>query len=169
MRLLHEQTRVLHHPTIIVVHRRENRKKCSVEPLRTRDGFVFWTYPDDGPESLDGYVRLGIGGPILSEADRDCGLLVIDGTWRLAERMEKKYAHLAVRSLPSCHTAYPRVSKVFDDPTAGLATIEAIYLAYHLLGRDTSTLLDHYRWRDEFLQENADLFMASRVAAAPGR
>ena len=144
-------------PTILVVHRRENRKKCSVEPLRARDGFVFWTYPDDGPESLDGYVRLGIGGPLLSEADRDHGLLVIDGTWRLAERMEKKYAHLPIRSLPPCQTAYPRVSKIFDDPTAGLATIEAIYLAYRLLGRDTSALLDDYRWRDGFLQMNAEV------------
>ena len=146
-----------HPPTIIVVHRRENRSKCSVEPLRERDEFTFWTYPDDGPESLAGYVRLGIGGPLLSEADRHSGLLVIDGTWRLAERMEKKYAHLPIRSLPPCQTAYPRVSKVFDDPAAGLATIEAIHLAYHLLGRDTATLLDHYRWRDEFLQKNAEL------------
>lgn len=144
-------------PTIIVVHRRENRKKCSVEPLRGQDGFVFWTYPDDGPELLDGYVRLGIGGPVLSDSDRNCGLLVIDGTWRLAERMEKKYARLPVRSLPPCQTAYPRVSKVFDDPAAGLATIEAIYLAYHLLGRDTSTLLGHYRWRDEFVKKNSEL------------
>lgn len=158
-----------HPPTIIVVHRRENRKKCSVEPLRERGEFIFWTYPDDGPESLDGYVRLGIGGPILCDADRHSGLLVIDGTWRLAERMEKKYSRLPVRSLPSCQTAYPRVSKVFDDPTAGLATIEAIFLAYHLLGRDTSTLLDHYCWRDEFLRKNRDLTDASRGASALGR
>ncbi len=144
-------------PTIIVVHRRENRSKCSVEPLRERDEFTFWNYPDDGPESLAGYVRLGIGGPQLSEADQNCGLLVIDGTWRLAERMEKKYAHLPIRSLPRCQTAYPRVSKVFDDPAAGLATIEAIYLAYHLLGRDTASLLDHYRWRNEYLQNNSEL------------
>ena len=158
-----------HPPTIIVVHRRENRKKCSVEPLRGRDEFVFWTYPDAGPESLDGYVRLGIGGPLLSEADRNSGMLVIDGTWRLAERMEKKYAHLPIRSLPPCQTAYPRVSKIFDDPATGLATIEAIYLADHLLGRDTTTLLDHYRWRDEFLQMNAELLQQKPLVPIRGR
>lgn len=141
-------------PTILVVHRRENRKKCSVEPLRGREDFVFWTYPDDGPEPLDGYVRLGLGGPLLGAEDRDRGLLVIDGTWRLAERMEKKYAHLPIRSLPPWQTAYPRVSKIFDDPTLGLATIEAIYIAYQLLGRDTSGLLGQYHWRDEFLARN---------------
>jgi pre-rRNA-processing protein TSR3 len=151
-------------PTIIVVHRRENRSKCSVEPLRGRNEFIFWTYPDDGPESLAGYVRLGIGGPVLTTADRHSGLLVIDGTWRLAERMEKKYAHLPVRSLPPCQTAYPRVSKVFDDPATGLATIEAIHLAYHLLGRNTATLLDHYRWRDEYLQTNAELLQQNPLS-----
>ncbi len=34
----------------------------------------------------------------------------------------------------------------------------ARHLARHLLGRDTSTLLDQNRWRDEFLQKNAELF-----------
>ncbi len=145
-----------HPPTIIVVHRRENRKKCSVEPLRERAGFIFWTYPDDGPESLDGYVRLGIGGPLLTEADSANGLLVIDATWRLAERMEKKYAHIPVRSLPKWQTAYPRVSKVFDDPSAGLATIEAIYAAYRAMGHSTEGLLDQYHWSDEFLAINGE-------------
>ena len=145
-----------HPPTIIVVHRRENRKKCSVEPLRERAEFIFWTYPDDGPESLDGYVRLGIGGPLLTEADSANGLLVIDATWRLAERMEKKYAHIPVRSLPNWQTAYPRVSKVFDDPSAGLATIEAIYAAYRAMGHSTEGLLDQYHWSDEFLAINGE-------------
>jgi pre-rRNA-processing protein TSR3 len=158
-----------HPPTIIVVHRRENRRKCSVEPLREDPRFVFWTYPDAGPEPLTGYVRLGLGGPILSDADRACGLLVIDATWRLAERMHKQYAHLPIRSLPPCQTAYPRVSKVFDDPEAGLATIEAIYLANFLLGRDTSALLDDYRWRDDFLQKNAGLLQSSASRIDPGK
>ncbi len=143
--------------TIVVVHRRENRKKCSVEPLRGRSDFEFWTYPEEESVLGAGYVRLGIGGPVLSAADRDCGLLVIDGTWRLAERMEKKYAHVPVRSLPNWKTAYPRVSKVFDDPVDGLATIEAIYLAYKLLGRDTTGLLDQYRWSTEFLRRNEEV------------
>ena len=53
-------------------------------------------------------------------------------------------------------TAYPRSSKLFDDPDAGLATIEAIFAAYVALGRDTSGLLDSYHWSDEFLALNAD-------------
>ncbi len=144
-------------PTIIVVHPRENRRKCSVEPLRPHSDFRFWTFPERGTESLQGYVRLGIGGPLLSEADRESGLLVLDGTWRLAQRMEPSFADVPVRSIPVWHTAYPRVSKVFEDPLTGLATIEAIYAAYVALGRDTAGLLDQYRWNDQFLEKNRHL------------
>jgi pre-rRNA-processing protein TSR3 len=142
-------------PTVIVVHPKERRSKCSVEPLRGRPGFAFWNWPKRGPEPLGGFVRLGLGGPELSPADAGRGLLVLDGTWRLASRMEPDFSDLPVRSLPPhWQTAYPRTSKLFKDPAAGLATIEALYAAYTALGRDTTGLLDSYRWRDEFLRSN---------------
>lgn len=145
-------------PTVIVVHPRENRKKCSVEPLRGQPGFEFATYRPDNPVAVSAqqYVRLGIGGPILSQSDKHSGLLVLDGTWRWAEAMEAPYQHIPIRSLPEWRTAYPRVSKVFEDPAAGLATIEALWLAYWCLGRDTSGLLDHYRWGPQFLELNRE-------------
>jgi pre-rRNA-processing protein TSR3 len=142
-------------PTIIVVHPREKRSKCTVEPLRGRDGFVFWTFPDRGPESLDGYVRLVVEGPVLSAQDAQFGLLVLDGTWRLAHRMEKFFHELPPRSLPTTtKTAYPRLSRLTPDPAGGLATIEAIYAAYRQLGRPCEALLDHYHWAAEFLARN---------------
>lgn len=144
-------------PTIFVVHPRERRSKCTIEPLRGRDGFVFWTFPDIGPEPLDGYVRLGLGGDLLGPADRDRGLLVLDGTWRLAERMVPPFAHLPVRSLWRWQTAYPRQSKLFDDPSAGLATIEALYAAFVQMSRSTKGLLESYLWKDRFLSLNLDL------------
>ena len=152
-------------PTVIVVHPRENRKKCSVEPLRGRPGFEFSTYKANSPAILpEGqYVRLGIGGPLLGPADSHLGLLVLDGTWRWAEAMEAQYQQVPVRSLPPWRTAYPRVSKVFGDPATGLATIEAIWLACWCLGRDTSGLLDQYRWGEQFLNLNAGC-----LAAQPG-
>lgn len=140
--------------TIIVVHPRERRSKCTVQPLRQRPGFVFYKHPR-APQQLDGYVRLGLGGPILSEADKECGLLVLDGTWRWVEPMERLAASIPVRSLPPLSTAYPRSSKVSENPDGGLATIEAIYAAYRLLGRDTTGLLDHYRWGNAFVEQNA--------------
>ena len=151
-------------PTVIVIHPREKRSKCSVEPLRGRNDFLFHRFPEQYTGSLNGYVRLGIGGPVISEADAASGLLVLDGTWKLAAKMEPFYANVPVRSLPEIRTAYPRVSKVYDDPSGGLATIEAIYAAYRLLGRDTRGLLDKYYWAVPFLDLNG--FPAEHESAA---
>ncbi len=143
--------------TIIVVHPRERRSKCSVEPLRGRPGFTFWTFPDRGPEPLAGYVRLGLGGELLTPDNAGDGLLLLDGTWKYAARMEADYRDLPVRSLLPWQTAYPRKSKLFADPQAGLATIEALYAAYVQMGRDPSGLLDAYHWREPFLALNVSL------------
>jgi pre-rRNA-processing protein TSR3 len=35
-----------------------------------------------------------------------------------------------------------------------LASVEALYAAYHILGRPTAGLLDHYRWAEAFLRLN---------------
>lgn len=120
---------------------------------------IFWTFPHRGPEPLTNYVRLGIGGPPLTSADVQCGLLLLDGTWRLAERMEQDYQDVPVRSLLPWQTAYPRTSKLYEDPAAGLATIEALFAALTQMGHDTQGLLDSYRWREKFLQKNQQLLI----------
>ena len=141
-------------PTVVVVHPRERRSKCTAEPLRGRDDFLFVRFPDKVPVSLDSYIRLGIGGPELSDADAHRGLLVLDGTWKLVANMEPCYADLPVRSLPRISTAYPRVSRLYEDPSAGLATVEALYVALKLLQRTIDGLLDQYHWKDRFLEIN---------------
>ena len=143
-------------PTIVVIHPKERRSKCTAAPLRGKAGFSFWKFPKVGDEPLDDYVRLGLGGEMFSPQDAHRGLLVLDGTWRFAAKMEQRFASVPVRSLPTWKTAYPRVSKTFDDPSGGLATIEAIYAAYRQLGRNTDSLLDEYHWADEFLRLNRD-------------
>ena len=143
-----------HPPTIIVVHPKEKRSKCTVDRLRKRAGFVFLRFEAPSVPDLANYVRLGIGGPLLGDADRAKGLLVLDATWRYVTGMEREFEHVPVRSLPPWKSAYPRRSKLFDDPEQGLATIEAIHLAYHVLGRETAGLLEGYRWGSEFLELN---------------
>lgn len=144
-------------PTIIVVHPKERASKCTVAPLRGREGFVFWKFPKRGPQSLENHVRLGIGGPLISAGDVHRGLLVLDGTWKIAERMEREFADVPVRSLPAWKTAYPRTSKLYQDPDTGLATVEAIFAAYTHLGRSAEGLLDQYHWAEEFLALNREL------------
>ncbi len=112
------------------------------------------TYPLTEPLAFDGYVRLAAEGPALSEADRDAGILLLDGSWRSASKMNAQFLTVPPRSLAGWKTAYPRVAKAGTDPANGLASIEALFIAHHLLGRPTAGLLDHYHWAEQFLELN---------------
>lgn len=140
--------------TLLVVHPRENRAKCSLEPLRGRADFRFVKFDPRVELDLDGYVRLAVDGPPLTAADRGSGLLLLDATWRWSDPMNRRYAHVPGRSLPGFKTAYPRRSKRETDPAEGLASIEALYVAHTILVRPTEGLLDGYRWREAFLAAN---------------
>jgi pre-rRNA-processing protein TSR3 len=100
-----------------------------------------------------GFVQLAIGAPPLTAADRGRALLLLDATWRWLPQLEACVTGTPIRrSIPGAlRTAYPRKSKVFDDPCEGLASVEALYVARRLLGDDDPSLLDGYHWRDEFL------------------
>ncbi|HEV3258574.1 MAG TPA: hypothetical protein VG013_16990 [Gemmataceae bacterium] len=140
--------------TVVVRSAHENPRKCSILPLRGRSDLLFLPYPLAEPPPLAGYVRLAAEGPELSAADASYGLLLLDSSWRRAEGMNRQFAYVAPRSLHGYRTAYPRVAKLGTDPEHGLATVEALFLAYHILGRPTVGLLDHYRWAAEFLRVN---------------
>ncbi|GIW71275.1 MAG: hypothetical protein KatS3mg102_0817 [Planctomycetota bacterium] len=155
-------------PTVIVRHRRERVSKCSLEPLRGRPDLVFVTYPDEQPPALAGYVRLALHGPPLSRADAGCGLLLLDASWRLVRPMERRYREVPARSLPPLATAYPRSSKLAPDPPGGLASVEALFAAYWILGRPTAGLLEHYRWREPFLAHNRALLQQLRADRSGG-
>jgi pre-rRNA-processing protein TSR3 len=140
--------------TIIVRHPKENPRKCSVMPLKGRADVLFLGYPVARLPSLEGYVRLAAEGAELSAADGAQGILLIDGSWRWADAMTAAFAQVPARSLHNVRTAYPRVSKLGTDPSNGLASIEARYMEYHILGRPTDGLLDGYRWAKQFLALN---------------
>lgn len=89
---------------------------------------------------------------------------MLDGTWRLVDSLAPRVAEVPPRRLPPVLTAYPRTSKMHSDPDGGLATIEAVYTALWLMGRDTAGLLSRYPWADEFLELNPLVFNAG---AAP--
>jgi len=141
-------------PTVVVRHPRENVRKCSIWPLRDRADFVFLTHPVKAPPPLNGYIRLAAEGPELSAADADYGLLLLDSSWRWLEPMSRPFVAVPARSLKGYKTVFPRRSKRYDDPDNGLATVEALYLAHHILGRPTEGLLEHYRWGEAFLRVN---------------
>jgi len=142
--------------TFILRHRRENLKKCSLRGLEKRSDLCFFSYPQDPLPDISQHLLLQVGAPVLTLADANRPLLLIDGTWRLTKIMTQQLRpQPEVRSLPSHYrTAYPRRQSDCADPDTGLASIEALYIAYLLLGRNTEGLLDLYHWKSEFLQLN---------------
>lgn len=147
-------------PTIVLRHRKENLKKCSLRGLESRKDFLFYTYPNAVLPNLDGYILLTLEAPPLNKRDFNRGLFIVDATWRHAANMIKavdKIEGMIPRSIPDEYrTAYPRRQNDCPDPTRGLASIEAIFIAYRLLGRDVSGLLENYYWEDDFLKLNRE-------------
>jgi len=142
-------------PTIIYRHRKENLKKCTLSPLEKKEDFAFYTYPKESLPNLNDYILLHMEGAILSKKDKDMGIICIDATWRYAEKIAKLLPEIPKRSLPSSfRTAYPRKQTGCIDPRLGLASIEALYVAFLLTGRSTKGLLDHYHWKETFIQLN---------------
>lgn len=137
--------------TIILRHRKENLKKCSLRGLEKREDIDFYTYPKDTLPDLSGYFLLALDASELTQEDANKGIFLIDGTWRYAEVMQKTIPAIECRSLPRNYlTAYPRR----QDDSRGLASIEALFLTYHILGRNTEGLLDDYYWKEDFLNKN---------------
>lgn len=148
-------------PTIILRHRKENLKKCSLRGLESREDCLFYTYPKKLPDDLHGYVLITMEGKELSCEDRDKGLYLLDSTWKYEKVMRKTVPEtVEARSLPpGFRTAYPRKQTACDDPETGLATVEALYIARYIVGQPTDGLLDQYHWKEAFLSLNKDLFI----------
>ena len=89
-------------------------------------------------------------------------LLLIDSSWRdLPRVLQGVRGTLHRRALPpELKTAYPRRSNWFPDPAGGLASIEALHAAQTILGRRDDSLLDGYRWAEDWLRMNAGLLSA---------
>ena len=152
--------------TLLIRLRKESPKKCSLTPLRERtDLRLHWFHCDIGDAIEVGEVTLlHPDGEPLGEGDLVRPLLLVDSSWRDLPRVLAGVAGtLHRRSLPKdLATAYPRRSKLFEDPETGLASIEALHAAWTLLGQRDDSLLDGYHWASEWLQANPGLFASSR-------
>lgn len=145
--------------TFILRHRKENLKKCSLSGLEKKENFCFLTYPQTTKIDHPYLIVLSHQGKPLSVEDRGT-LLLLDGTWKHAEIMQKQLtipSTAVFRSLPSSfQTAYPRRQDKWIDPTIGLASIEALYLAFVILGKNADLLLENYYWKESFLIKNQE-------------
>ncbi len=146
---------------LIVVRRRENRVKCTIQPLRGTPGLVFIAYPLRPKPDFSRHLLLAPEAPPLTRADAGRPLLLLDGSWRHAVQMRKALGPVEARAIPpGWRTAYPRVSKQQTDPAAGLATVEALFAAACILGQRDDALLRFYPFRENFLELNQELLDA---------
>ena len=140
--------------TTVIRHQKEKISKCSLRFLHERPEMTFLRNKPGFAFDATGFTLLAVDAEPLSVADAGRPLLLLDSTWRwLPQLLACVKGEPIRRSIPGdVRTTYPRVSKVFDDPQQGLASIEALYLARKHLGDDDPSLLDGYHWKDDFLR-----------------
>ena len=142
-------------PTTVIRHPRERISKCSLRFLHDRPEMTFLRGKPDFRFDATGFTLLAVDAAPLSEQDNTRPLLLLDSTWRwLPQLLDCVVGTPERRSIPgNIRTAYPRTSKLWQDPEAGLASIEALYLARRLLGDNDPTLLTGYHWKTAFLEQ----------------
>ncbi len=140
-------------PVTVIRHPKERIAKCSLRHLHHRPGFRFLRASCGLRFDATGFLLLAVDAPPLTLADRGAPLLLLDSTWRHLEQLARCVTGTPIRrSIPGAvRTVYPRKSRIFDDPDAGLASVEALYVALRILGEDDPSLLDGYHWKDAFL------------------
>ena len=152
---------------------KENRRKCTVQPLTGLEGLEIRRLgipvPGEALVEVPAGILLEVDAPVLTAEDSvylngSGRLVLLDATWvRLVPLVRrlcfKGTSGLQRRSLPGdFRTAYPRQSKLFEDPAGGLASVEAMFAATVLLGVPRKELLRQYRWAGEFLELNREVF-----------
>lgn len=148
----------------IIVDHGETPNKCTITPLAYRADFKLHFQPPRGL-ALSADLLLHPEGVELNASFRShfpVKLLgAIDCVWRrlppLLESLSGPLPQLV--SIPQDFlTAYPRISKKDYDPSGGLATIEALFIAGALLGQPDLSLLREYFFADRFLAMNEASF-----------
>jgi pre-rRNA-processing protein TSR3 len=148
----------------ILMDRKENPRKCTILPQKERGDFKIRYF--GGPKPIDPFVAdclLHIDGEDLATMERgSCrSVALIDCNWKkVAGALQKVVRPLPrlVRIPSGFLTAYPRRNAEGKDPEAGLATIEALFIAAAFLGTWDETLLDKYHFKTEFLALNEKLW-----------
>jgi len=141
---------------IIIIHTKEERKKCSLSPIRDDPNFTFYSEVD--PSIPDNSVLLHPDGLPLVPEDSNKELILLDATWGYYDKLvrrDDRLRKLERRSITGFVTAYPRKGRKRPHPENHLASIEVIIAAGIIL-RDPKLLriLERYYFTSEFLAKN---------------
>jgi pre-rRNA-processing protein TSR3 len=160
-------TVVVRPPIRILRDPRESPRKCSLVPLAGTPGIEFHAYRHDRRVDAAGFVLLSPDGTPFEPSDRARGLFLIDCSWKKVAKLARVLDGACLpRRLPELATAYPRKSRVFADPSGGVASVEALYATVYVLHGDDRALLRHYRWAERFLTENLAALERERARLA---
>jgi pre-rRNA-processing protein TSR3 len=153
----------------ILVDKLENPRKCTVQVLKKREDFALRFFAGNNPiPPFEADCLLHIDGEDLSQIDTSGiqSLGLIDCTWKKVaptmQRITRPFPRL-VRIPEGFVTAYARKNKKGEDPAAGLATIEALFIAAAFLGFWDESLLEKYYFKDAFLKENEALWQKYKL------
>ncbi|MBM4253366.1 MAG: DUF367 domain-containing protein [Deltaproteobacteria bacterium] len=152
----------------VLVDRSERINKCTILPLADHPAMEIVRYHRGRPiPALSGEMLLHPDGVSLdavasSQRHEVNVLAAIDCTWKrlgAVLRLVEQPLPRLVRIPPGFVTAYPRRNKQNRDPDAGLATIEAVFIAAAFLGHWDESLLSRYAFGQAFLDLNRRVFL----------
>lgn len=143
--------------------KKENPRKCTILPLKERDDIAIRYFKRQAPiPAFSSEVLLHVDGEDMSRVkDSVRSIALIDCNWRkVAGALSRVAGPLPrlVRIPEGFETAYPRRNKEGKDPEAGLATVEALFIAAAFFGCWDETLLDKYHFKEAFLEINRNTF-----------
>lgn len=149
-------------PVLIIRDARESPKKCTIAALRGFPNITIRGWQRDTRIDISGATFLHPGGEPLSAADANRTLLIVDSSWHhLAQMMNDLIGAHEKRSIPAGFvSAYPRRSRIYQDPANGLASVEALFIALTILGDRREDILEPYHFRNQFLELNASKLSA---------
>lgn len=151
----------------IILDSGETANKCTIAPLSYRSDFHLIRVKGAGALGpFQAPILLHPEGGCLTRIrDRfrqECGIASIDCVWRRLDTLIRRISGdlpMLARIPDGFETAYPRQSKIRNDPRGGLATIEAIFTAAALLGNWDASLLSDYYFGRKFVELNLKRFL----------
>ena len=148
----------------ILMDRFENPRKCTILPQKERPDFHIRYFRGQAPiAAFQSQYLLHVEGDDLATIknhlakEAASSIALIDCNWRKVQgalaRVMPPMPKL-VKIPDGFQTAYPRRNKEGKDPEAGLATIEALFIAAAFFGHWDESLLDKYHFKNDFLRIN---------------
>lgn len=150
----------------VIIDSGEKANKCTIVPLSHRLDFRVMKVQGAQPLGpLRSSILLHHEGECLTTLRKSIhsahGIAAIDCVWRRLDVLLSRVidpSPIFARIPDGFVTAYPRRSAKDTDPSKGLATIEAIFIAAAMLNNVDTSLLSKYYFGDKFLELNRSRF-----------